>query len=213
MRLQSKDLFPEERKEFTGKWPIRLVVSSTEEYITYLLIYSRVKSRVLLLISLLYLELYESLPKQFSHLKYYFEEFYTNWECILVQDLILNKENKPKVRNKRLSFLWEYGLMTPMVKERAVLHIVGLEFRFLKQRERGHNTTYGWIKHFRDHGHLPPERPDYFPDSDELESNYVSIQDRIEKRSRIRKFLLQKGITKFEELFPEFRITPKKEEK
>lgn len=93
-----------------------------------------------------------------------------------------------------------------MTKETAILIVAGLEHKLQEKPTRGHNTSYGYIKHYNDHGHLPPEKPDYTLDSDELEKVFSNLMESLEIRARIRMFLLSKGKTKFEELFPGFRI-------
>jgi len=190
-----------------GRRSVTLKVSQTEEYTTVFKVTTRVKSQDLLLRYLLYLEYWESLPEEIKHLKYYFPKFYTSKEFILLQDLILITKNSPRRKyNKRLQFLWQFGLLPgPVTKQDCVSTLAGLEVKLQKFPTKGHNTSYGYVTHYRDHGHLPPAKPDYSMDPEELENVIMDQLSKLEKEHRIREFLLSKGRTNFGELFPAFR--------
>lgn len=184
-------------------------ISSTEESTTYMHLHTRTKSRVKLLQALLFLELYGCLKKEFLFLKTNFSEFFDRWDMILIQDIILEKEKVPAhIRNKRFRLLKEWKLFPAYkTKEEAILLVAGLEISFQNVKQRGHTTTYGWIKHFKDHGHLSLDiTPDYFPDWKDLELEILLQMEKSEIRSRIRMFLTSKGKTNLEELFPGFRM-------
>lgn len=190
-----------------GRRTLYLQVSETEQVTVSIRLSTRVKSRDKLLRALLLLEYWESLPEKFKFLKFYFPEFYSKWEFKLLEDLHLQTIGKPKRKyNKRLEFLWNYDLLTgPHTKQDLVSQIAGLEFTIQERATKGHNTRYGYTKHYKDHGHLPPEKPDYSMDPEELEENFLILQHEEERRIRIRHFLLSEGKTSFEELFPSFR--------
>lgn len=193
-----------DQKERKGRRAHFLQVSLTEREEVFLVVLSRLKRRVQLLGCLLLLEFYKSLRPEFQIIKYYIPEFYTDFEFILIEDLILKTRNtKTGKFSKRIKMLQKFDLLTklPRTKFEAQSMVSQLEIFIEKRPTKGHSTRYGYTKHYKDKGHLPPDKPDYSKDPEELEEEILSqLQDR-EKRLRIRVFLLSEGKTKFEELF------------
>lgn len=191
-----------------GRRSIFLNVSETEQVTVSIRVLTRVKTRDKLLRALLLLEYWESLPEKFLFLKYYFPEFYTRWEFKMFEDLIHQTKGITKKKyNTRLQYLWKFELLKegPYTKQDLVTQVAGLEFQIQERPTKGHNTRYGYTKHYKDHGHLPPEKPDYSMDPDELEENFLILQEEENKVKLIRNFLLSEGTTNFAELFPSFR--------
>lgn len=189
-----------------GRYTHRFLISLTEFEINSLVVVTRIKSRVPLLRTLLYAEYYNSLKKELKNLKFYFQEYYDSEEFRLLQDLILQTEGKPKEKyNKRLQFLLRFKLLKEVVtKQDCVTRLAGLELIQQQRSTKATTTKYGWVKHYKDHGNLPPAKPDYSLTPKELEDEYLYSQRQNESLSQIRRFLLSDEKTDFSEIFPNF---------
>lgn len=181
---------------------ISLIVSETEQELVILVVYTRVKNRVTLCRMLLLLELWKSLPRDKSFIKNFIPEFYTDPVSILIQDSILHEENLGrKVLKKRYKILQKLLPGEFLKKQEAVSGIAGLECEFRSRPTRGHNTRYGYTKHYKDKGNLPPEKPDYSNTPNEMNEIFLLLESEKEKWKKVRSFLLSPGKTNFLEIF------------